>query len=78
MFRISNFYQEVDMTWERAKGLIENMGNGDLLAGMEAMDAAWEEHCKDEDAYDDDFADNYGAEMNAFNIVFKTFKPLFA
>ena len=42
------------------------------------MDAAWEEHCKDENAYDDDFADNYGAEMNAFNIVFKTFKPLFA
>ena len=32
---------------------IKNFGNGSMLEGMEAMNLAWEEHCKS-DAEDDD------------------------
>ena len=52
MFRIPSFY-EMNVTFDDACRTIKNFGNGSMLEGMEAMNLAWEEHCKS-DAEDDD------------------------
>lgn len=82
MFRIPAF-NKFDMTFEEAKVTMTNYGRGDLLEGMQAMDRVWEEHCASYDSpnarfiSDNDFYDWYEAEVNAFNKVFETMKPLF-
>lgn len=90
MFRIPAF-NKFDMTFEEAKVIMTNHGRGDLLEGMQAMDRAWEEknarqeevgaaclNFHDEVCSDADFYDWYEAEVNAYNVVFSTMKPLFA
>ena len=83
MFRIPSFYQ-FNTTFEDAKTIMTNYGRGDLLEGMQAMNRVWDEHCasygSDNARFDNDsdFCDYYEAEINAFNVVFKTMKPLFA
>jgi hypothetical protein len=52
--------------------------SGALIDGLEYMNKRWEEHCKDEDGDDDDFFENWIHEVNAFNVVFAKFAPLFA
>jgi hypothetical protein len=38
----------------------------------------WERHCNDVDASDSDFYENWIYEVNAYNVVVETMKPLFA
>ena len=49
-----------------------------MLEGMEAMNLAWEEHCKSDAEDDDVFFEHFEYEVNAFNKVFSEMKPLFA
>ena len=76
MFRIPNFHK-MEMTCEEAKGILTI--NNSLIDGMEHVDAMWEKHCSDETIYedDDDFYDTWVYEVNAYNKVFETMKPLF-
>lgn len=85
MFRIPAYNQMPEMTFDEAKEIMTRHGRGDMLEGMMAMDRVWEEHCaaqRDaddfEDCSDSDFYDNWCWEVNAFNVVFSTMKPLFA
>ena len=76
MFRIPNFHK-MEMTFEEAKGILTI--NNSLIDGMEHVDAMWEKHCSDETIYedDDDFYEHWVYEVNAYNKVFETMKPLF-
>ena len=75
MFRIPAFC-ELEMNFEEAKNTIAI--KGDLLAGMKHVDEMWERHCNDVDASDSDFYENWIYEVNAYNVVVETMKPLFA
>ena len=79
MFRIPNFNQIPEMTFEEAEKIIKRLGvkSQTMLDGLEFMDDLWEEHCFNEDD-DDEFYDNWIYEVNAFNVVFKKMQPLFA
>ena len=76
MFRIPNFHK-MEMTFEEAKGVLTI--NNSLIDGMEHVDAMWEKHCSDDTVYedDDDFYEHWVYEVNAYNKVFETMKPLF-
>jgi len=78
MFRIPAFYK-FDMTFEEAKVTMTHYGRGDMLEGMQAMDRVWEEHASGSDRFEDDsdFYEWYEAEVNAYNKVYETMKPLF-
>jgi hypothetical protein len=82
MFRIPSFYK-FDTSFEDAKAVMTSYCNGDLLEGMEAMNRVWDEHCASYDSDnarfedDSDFYEFYEAEVNAYNKVFETMKPLF-
>jgi len=76
MFRIPSFYVE-EVTFENACRTMKNLGNGDMLEGMNKMHDAWEEHCKSDVDDDDEFFDHWVYEVNAFNKVFSDMKPLF-
>ena len=79
MFRIPNFNQIPEMTFEEAEKISKRLGvkSQTMLDGLEFMDDLWEEHCFNEDD-DDEFYDNWIYEVNAFNVVFKKMQPLFA
>ena len=68
----------MEMTFEEAKATLTT--NGSLIEGMEHVDAMWEKHCSDNTIYedDDDFYEHWVYEVNAYNKVFETMKPLFA
>ena len=76
MFRIPNFHK-MEMTFEEAKGVLTI--NDSLIEGMEHVDAMWEKHCSDDTIYedDDDFYEHWVYEVNAYNKVYETMKPLF-
>ena len=76
MFKIPNFHK-MEMTFEEAKATLTI--NGSLIDGMEHVDAMWEKHCSDDTIYedDDDFYKHWVYEVNAYNKVFETMKPLF-
>ena len=78
MFRIPSFYK-FETTMQDAVQVMTSYGRGDLLEGMTAMDRVWEEHCSGSPRFeeDDDFYEYYEAEVNAYNKVFETMKPLF-
>jgi len=76
MFKIPEFHK-MEMTFEEAKGVLTI--NNSLIDGMEHVDAMWEKHCSDDTVYedDDDFYEHWVYEVNAYNKVFETMKPLF-
>ena len=76
MFRIPEFHK-MEMTFEEAKGVLTI--DNSLIDGMEHVDAMWEKHCSDDTIYedDDDFYEHWVYEVNAYNKVFETMKPLF-
>lgn len=78
MFRIPNFYEMPNMTFDQAKAVFA----GDMLKGMEQLNEHWDRYCAGEanDMYedDDDFFDTWQYEVNAYNVVYATMKPLFA
>ena len=80
MFRIPDYYKDTP-TFEDAVRTVKYQGNGDLLAGMQAIEERWNEYAsgKMDMIYrnDDDFYDNWCYEVNAFNVVFETMRPLF-
>ena len=67
----------MNVTFDDACRTIKNFGNGSMLEGMEAMNLAWEEHCKSDAEDDDAFFEHFEYEVNAFNKVFSEMKPLF-
>jgi hypothetical protein len=80
MFNIPNFYEMPNMTFEEAKGIISI--NGDMLKGMEHINEHWDRYASGNasDMYedDDDFFATWEYEVNAYNVVYATMKPLFA
>jgi hypothetical protein len=74
MFKIPAFCV-LDMTFEEAKNTIAI--KGDLLAGLDHMNEMWDRHCNDVDASDSDFYEDWIYEVNAYNVIFETMKPLF-
>ena len=77
MFRIPEFFQSTP-SFDQAKTTITNHGRGDFFEGMAAMDRIWTEHCANADEDDWDFYENWQYEINAYNTVYSTMKPLFA
>lgn len=77
MFRIPDFFQ-VEMSFDEATNTISRLTQGGLLEGLEYMNQKWDEHCKADDADDDDFWGMWCYECSAFNIVFNKMSPLFA
>ena len=86
MFRIPTFYQ-MDMTLEQAENALKI--DGDLLKGMEHVDAMWDRHCDSQRKYydgevdetiysdDDEFFEHWIYEVNAYNVVFTEMSKLF-
>ena len=78
MFRIPNFYEMPNMTFDQAKAVFA----GDMLKGMEQLNEHWDRYASGNagDMYedDDDFFDTWQYEVNAYNVVYATMKPLFA
>ena len=84
MFRIPNFHQlptsgQHALTLDEAVKIIKFEGKGDLLKGMKHIDAQWDKHVNETGLFDSDneFFDNYGLEVNAYNIIFKGMDKLF-
>ena len=81
MFMIPDFYRDTP-SFEDAVRTVKCQGNGDLLAGMLAIEARWDEYAsgKMDMIYqdDDDFYDTWVYEVNAFNVVFETMGALLA
>ena len=81
MFAIPDFYIDTP-TWDDAVRTVKCQGNGDLLAGMEAILERWNEYAsgKMDMIYQDDDAwyDNWCYEVNAYNVVFETMGALLA
>ena len=81
MFRIPDFYVDTP-TWEDAVRTVKCQGNGDLLAGMEQIQARWDEYAagKMDMIYrdDDDFYEHWIYEVNAYNVVFENMSALLA
>jgi len=78
MFRIPNFYVETPK-WDDAVTTIKGLGEGDLLGGMEKMNAIWNSHCTNPaHLTDDDFFEVWIYEVNAYNVVFEGMGKLFA
>jgi hypothetical protein len=89
MFRIPNFHEMTEMTWDEAVRIIKGRGKGDLLAGMEEMNGVWDRYIADQNAFyngekdemiygdDDDFFEHWCYECNAYNIVFEGMGKLF-
>jgi len=77
MFRIPAFYQMPNMTFEQAQATL----GSDVLAGMERINKHWERYANGENdnMYEDDDAwfDTWQYEVNAYNVVYSTMKPLF-
>ena len=77
MFNIPTFYQQ-NMDFDTAKAVF----NGDLLKGMEMIQEHWDRYATGNsgDMYedDDDFFATWEYEVNAYNVVYSTMKPLFA
>ena len=72
-------YNQMEMTFDKAKDIIASRANGNLLRGMEDMRDLWDRHAAGNSPYetDADFIDDWEYEANAYNVVFKTFGPLF-
>ena len=81
MFRIPDFYTDTP-TWEDAVRTVKSQGNGDLLAGMEAIQERWDEYAsgKQDMIYhsDDAWYDHWCYEINAYNVVFENMSALLA
>ena len=83
MFRIPSFYDnQKEMSFHNASDIMTRHGQGDLLAGMQSMDAIWKDHCCPASGVmagdDDEFFDCWEYEVNAYNIVFEGMARLFA
>ena len=81
MFAIPDFYVDTP-SFEDAVRTVKFQGNGDLLAGMEAILERWNEYAAGNmDLFyqdDDDFYDYWCYEVNAYNVVFETMGALLA
>ena len=77
MFRIPDFYKMPGMTIEEA----QNVFAGDMLKGMEQIQSHWDRYARGEmNMYedDDDFFDTWQYEVNAYNVIYTSMRPLFA
>ena len=80
MFAIPNFYVDTP-TFENAVRTVKFQGNGNLLEGMEKIQARWDEYATGKvDCFqdDDDFYEHWQYEVNAFNVVFESMSALLA
>ena len=81
MFAIPDFYIDTP-DFDNAVRTVKFQGSGNLLAGMEAIQARWDEYASgDMDMIyqdDDDFYDHWQYEVNAYNVVFESMSALLA
>jgi hypothetical protein len=77
MFRIPS-YNEMELTFDEAVNIMKGRANGDLLAGLQSMDDLWENYIASDDQDDDEFFDNWQYEVNAYNKVVESMRPLFS
>lgn len=81
MFRIPSFYK-MDFDLETA---VKVLGQSSitkmptLLDKMEDMRDKWNRHCSGHSPFecDDEFFECFRYEVNAYNVIYSTFKPLF-
>jgi hypothetical protein len=74
-FDIPNFYK-VEMTFGQAVSIMEMFGDSDdVLNGMKKLNDAFTKYC--ETPQDEEFADIYCYEVNAYNMVFDNMSKLF-
>lgn len=80
MFRIPDFYKMPEMTIEEAQRVLN--GHGSLLDGMEHISKTWDRYARGEMDMlynnDDDFYDEWIYEVNAYNVIYTSMRPLFA
>jgi hypothetical protein len=73
MFRLPKSL-ELSMSYAEAKAII----GPDLLGGMKRIDQLWQDHNNGKlYGFDDEFFENFVHEVNAFNVVYTTMRPLF-
>ena len=74
----SDPYSYLNMTFEEAKRILSY--HGDMLKGMEHINDCWNRHAEGNSIYEDDdeFFAAWEYEVNAYNVVYATMKPLFA
>jgi hypothetical protein len=77
MFRIPS-YNEMELTFDEAVNIMKGRANGDLLAGLQSMDDLWENYIASDDQDDEEFFDSWQYEVNAYNKVVESMRPLFA
>ena len=63
---------KVTLTSEKANTIIERLGGGSTLKGMEFMQTAWENQCDSEA-----FFDCFYTEANAYNVVLNELEKMF-
>jgi len=77
MFRIPS-YNEMELTFDEAVNIMKGRANGDLHAGLQSMDDLWENYIASDDQDDDEFFDSWQYEVNAYNKVVESMRPLFS
>lgn len=77
MFRIPDFEMMPEMTFDEAVNIMKGRAQGDLLAGLQSMDALWADYIASDDQDDDEFYSNWCYEVNAYNVVVENMRPLF-
>jgi len=79
MFRIPHFHQIEEMSFDEAVQIMKSRAKGDLLAGLQSMDALWSDYVAlpGDEQDDDEFFSNWCYEVNAYNVVVENMRPLF-
>ena len=78
MFRIPSFYH-MALDFDDAVRIMTGHSTT-LLDKMEDMQDKWDRHCMGQSPFDDDdeFFECFRYEVNAYNVIYREMKPLFA
>ena len=78
MFRIPSFYH-MDLDIDAAVRIMTGHSTT-LLDKMEDMQDKWDRHCMGQSPFEDDdeFFECFRYEVNAYNVIYREMKPLFA
>ena len=78
MFRIPSFYH-MALDFDAAVRIMTGHSTT-LLDKMEDMQDKWDRHCMGQSPFEDDdeFLECFRYEVNAYNVIYREMKPLFA
>ena len=76
MIYVPSFYRDT-VPFDQAADFISAIGGGDLLKGMQKIDALWTNYVNSDDQDDDEFFEDYADEINCFNSVSEGMSKLF-